>query len=71
MEFDEKTPNKIYNEIIPDVLVKGGDYNLEEIVGRDLVEKNGGQVVLIKYREGYSSTKIINRITSGAVEGER
>jgi len=71
MAFDEKTPNEIYNEILPDVLVKGGDYNLEEIVGRDLVEKNGGQVVLIKYREGYSSTKIINRITSGAVEGER
>lgn len=62
--FDEQTPIEVFKEIVPDILVKGSDYNLEEVVGKNLVEKNGGHVVLIDYLEGYSSTQLIDRIKS-------
>jgi rfaE bifunctional protein nucleotidyltransferase chain/domain len=63
--FEEDTPYNLIKKIQPNILVKGGDYKPEEIVGYDIVKARGGQVLTIPLIEGYSSTKIINKI-SGA-----
>ena len=47
---------------MPDILVKGGDYNIEDIVGYQTVIQNGGQVKTLSFYEGYSSTNYINKI---------
>lgn len=60
--FDESTPRELIKVILPDVLVKGGDWRLEQIVGREEVEASGGRVVSVPYEEGYSSSAIIQRI---------
>lgn len=60
--FDEDTPFNLIKTIMPDILVKGGDYKKEDIVGHDIVEANGGMVVTIPLTEGYSSTNTINRM---------
>jgi rfaE bifunctional protein nucleotidyltransferase chain/domain len=60
--FDESTPRDLIKVILPDVLVKGGDWSLEQIVGREEVEGSGGRVVSLPYEEGYSSSVIIQRI---------
>jgi D-beta-D-heptose 7-phosphate kinase/D-beta-D-heptose 1-phosphate adenosyltransferase len=60
--FDELTPDKIIKELIPDVLVKGGDWGADEIVGRETVESAGGQVLRIPPIPGYSTSRIIDRI---------
>ena len=59
--FDEDTPLELIKKVRPDVLVKGADYKLEEIVGHDLVTGYGGNVVTIPLVEGYSTTGIISR----------
>lgn len=64
--FDEQTPEDLIREISPDVLVKGGDWDISEIVGADFVKENGGQVFSIPLKEGVSSSLIIDRIVSGA-----
>lgn len=67
--FDEETPQQIIEDVVPDVLVKGGDWALNEIVGRETVESNGGQVIAIDFEEGYSTSGIIERIrTRGGTE---
>jgi len=63
--FDEDTPFELIQRVIPDVLVKGGDWPIDQIVGRDIVEANGGRVLSIHFEEGYSTTDIIGRIRSG------
>ena len=60
--FEENTPRKLINEICPNILVKGGDYTKEEVVGADQVLKNGGEVVIIPLVPGYSTTKMINAL---------
>ncbi len=60
--FSEETPYKIISELKPDVLVKGGDWKIAEVVGRDIVEANGGRVVIIPQVEGSSTSEIIGRI---------
>ena len=60
--FDEDTPQRLIASLLPDVLVKGGDWKLETIVGREEVEAAGGSVVPLPYQEGQSSTAIIERI---------
>ena len=60
--FDDDTPLKIIEKLIPDVIVKGEDYHNREVVGREVVEKNGGHVVLIPFKEKISTTAIIKRI---------
>jgi len=60
--FDEDTPLSLITELKPDVLVKGGDYTPEGVVGRDLVESYGGHVELITFVDGRSTTNIINKI---------
>jgi D-glycero-beta-D-manno-heptose 1-phosphate adenylyltransferase len=60
--FDEDTPYNIIKEIIPDFLVKGGDWKEDEIVGADVVKKAGGKVVSLKYVVNYSTTSTINKL---------
>ena len=60
--FDEDTPMEIISKITPDVLIKGKDYEISNIVGADLVLKNGGEVVTIDLVEGHSTSKIIEHI---------
>lgn len=60
--FDEDTPEKIISKIIPDILVKGADWSIDNIVGRDVVESNGGKVETIKFVSNQSTSKIINTI---------
>jgi D-beta-D-heptose 7-phosphate kinase/D-beta-D-heptose 1-phosphate adenosyltransferase len=64
VSFNEDTPFEIISAIIPDVLVKGGDWSIENIVGRDIVEANGGKVYSLPYVENYSTTNIINKMKS-------
>jgi len=59
--FNEITPKKLIEQIIPNVLVKGGDYKKEEIVGYNNVTKNGGVVRIIPLTPGFSTTLIINK----------
>ena len=63
--FEEDTPYELIQHIIPDVLVKGSDYSIEEIVGHDIVLGNGGSVVPIDLLEGYSTTSIIEKMQNG------
>ena len=60
--FDEDTPYELIKKIQPDVLVKGADYKIENIVGYDIVTSRGGSVQTIEFIEGYSTTKIEQRI---------
>ena len=60
--FDEDTPYNLINEIQPDVLVKGADYQEDEIVGADIVKDRGGEIITVNLSEGYSTTNIINKI---------
>jgi rfaE bifunctional protein nucleotidyltransferase chain/domain len=60
--FDEDTPLNLINEFQPDVLIKGGDYTIETIVGAQEVLSYGGQVEIIPFLEGYSTTNIIDKI---------
>ena len=60
--FDEDTPYELIQAIQPDVLVKGGDYKPEQVVGRDIVEAKGGRLELIPFVAGKSTTNIVNKI---------
>lgn len=62
VSFSEETPQTIIASLLPDVLVKGGDWKLDEVVGKSEVERAGGKVIIISYLEGYSSSDIIERI---------
>ena len=61
VEFSEDTPERIIGNLLPDVLVKGGDYVVEDIVGYDAVTAAGGQVIALEFHDGYSTTRIIER----------
>lgn len=60
--FDEVSPRTLIGKLLPDVLVKGGDYGLDEIHGREEVEAAGGRVVSLPFIEGKSSTAVIERM---------
>jgi D-beta-D-heptose 7-phosphate kinase/D-beta-D-heptose 1-phosphate adenosyltransferase len=60
--FDEDTPLRLIEAIRPDVLIKGGDYTPETVVGREIVESNGGRVVICRRLEGLSTTNIVRKI---------
>lgn len=62
--FEEDTPLNLINEIMPDVLTKGGDYTIENIVGATEVTNNNGKVVVINFVEGKSSTIIIDKMNN-------
>ncbi|MBI2211264.1 MAG: D-glycero-beta-D-manno-heptose 1-phosphate adenylyltransferase, partial [Deltaproteobacteria bacterium] len=60
--FDEPDPYEVIRALQPDVLVKGGDWPKDRIVGADIVEGRGGEVMVIPHLEGYSTTEIIERM---------
>lgn len=60
--FEEDTPLNLINLIQPDVLLKGGDYAIEQIVGAEEVIKNGGEVKIVPFVKGYSTTTLIQKI---------
>ena len=64
--FDEETPERLIETVLPDVLVKGGDYIAEDIVGYQTVTKNGGRVEVVSFVEGKSTTGIVNLIMEQA-----
>jgi rfaE bifunctional protein nucleotidyltransferase chain/domain len=63
--FSEDTPERLIREVEPDVLVKGGDWPLERIVGREFVEARGGRVLTVPVREGHGTTRLVERIRAG------
>lgn len=63
--FDEPTPLELIRAIQPDVLVKGADWPLDQIVGREIVERRGGRVVRVPLLRGRSTTDLIDRLGSG------
>jgi D-beta-D-heptose 7-phosphate kinase/D-beta-D-heptose 1-phosphate adenosyltransferase len=63
--FEEDTPLSLIEAIRPDILVKGADYRITEVVGRELVEKHGGKVVLVPILEGYSTTGVVTKMLAG------
>ena len=62
--FEEDTPQKLIAKLLPDVLVKGGDYAAADIVGAKEVRAAGGEVIVVPFLDGYSSSKLIERIKS-------
>jgi D-beta-D-heptose 7-phosphate kinase/D-beta-D-heptose 1-phosphate adenosyltransferase len=62
--FDDVSPRSLITALLPDVLVKGGDYQLDEIHGRDEVEAAGGRVVSLPFVEGVSTSTIVERMKS-------
>ena len=60
--FDEETPKELISFLIPDILVKGSDYSIDQIVGADVVLNNGGRVETMDFVPGYSTSKIIEKI---------
>ena len=60
--FSQETPKKVISSLLPDVLVKGGDWNMNEVVGREEVISAGGKVVLLPHLEGQSTSQILSRI---------
>jgi D-beta-D-heptose 7-phosphate kinase/D-beta-D-heptose 1-phosphate adenosyltransferase len=63
--FGEDTPQKLIETLIPDVLVKGADYKISEVIGADIVQKNGGIVHLVELVDGQSTTKTVAKIQEG------
>ena len=61
--FDEDTPLELIKALLPGVLVKGGDYELGDVVGRDVVEKAGGEVHVLPFVEGYSTSDLLDRLS--------
>jgi D-beta-D-heptose 7-phosphate kinase/D-beta-D-heptose 1-phosphate adenosyltransferase len=68
--FSEDTPLALIEEIRPDVLVKGADYSPDQVVGADIVERNGGKVLLVELLAGEGTTATIERVKSSATRGE-
>jgi D-sedoheptulose 7-phosphate isomerase len=66
--FNEQTPQKLIEELKPDVLVKGGDWQINEIVGAGFVVKNGGKVFSLPLKEGYSTTSIVKKMQQNEVK---
>ena len=62
ISFDDETPLNLIIKVMPDILVKGGDYKIKDIVGHKDVIENGGSVQSLPFHKGYSSSKFINQI---------
>ncbi|MFV0420992.1 D-glycero-beta-D-manno-heptose 1-phosphate adenylyltransferase [Oleidesulfovibrio sp.] len=65
--FEEDTPYNLIKAIRPQVLVKGGDWSVDRIVGRDVVEAGGGRVLSLPLLQGFSTTRLIEKIQNSAV----
>ncbi len=64
--FSQESPKKVIESLLPDVLVKGGDWLPEEVVGKQEVEEAGGKVIIIPFLCGYSSSEIVRKIIESA-----
>lgn len=64
--FEEETPLALITLLVPDILVKGGDYTIDKIVGANIVLENGGQVLSLQFVEGYSTTNLEQKIIAHA-----
>ncbi|HED16935.1 MAG TPA: bifunctional heptose 7-phosphate kinase/heptose 1-phosphate adenyltransferase, partial [Gammaproteobacteria bacterium] len=64
--FSEDTPERLICAAMPDVLVKGGDYKPDEIAGAECVKQHGGEVIVLDYHEGFSTTSLIETIQGGS-----
>jgi D-beta-D-heptose 7-phosphate kinase/D-beta-D-heptose 1-phosphate adenosyltransferase len=60
--FEELTPLEIIKKIHPEIIVKGGDYNEDDVVGKDFISKYDGSVIILPLTKGFSSTSILNKI---------
>lgn len=60
--FEEDTPEELIRLVVPDILVKGGDYTEDNVVGSNIVKEHGGRVVILPYKEGFSTTSIEQKI---------
>ena len=69
--FREDTPAALIGRVVPDVLVKGGDWKGKKIVGADFVRERGGSVRFIRFLEGRSTTAILSRIAGQAISGAK
>ncbi len=63
--FDEETPARVIKDLMPDVLVKGGDWSTDQIVGRDTIEASGGRVLSLPFSSGYSTSSLIEVVVRG------
>jgi rfaE bifunctional protein nucleotidyltransferase chain/domain len=68
--FEQPTPREVISALLPDVLVKGGDWPLDKIVGREEVEASGGKVISVPIVSGYSTTGVISKIRMPVPQGE-
>ncbi len=64
VSFNEETPQRLIAAVLPDVLVKGGDYQAEQIAGYEEVTANGGQVKILGFSAGYSTSALVEKIRS-------
>ena len=64
--FDEPTPRELISRVLPNILVKGADWALDQVAGREEVETAGGQVISIPLAQGYSTTNLVEKIRNGA-----
>jgi D-beta-D-heptose 7-phosphate kinase/D-beta-D-heptose 1-phosphate adenosyltransferase len=62
--FDEETPYNLISNLLPDVLVKGADYTIDRVVGADIVQAKGGEVLLVNLKEGHSTTKTVGKMVA-------
>lgn len=67
--FAEDTPERLICRVLPDILVKGGDYKIEEIAGGSCVQKNGGEVIILSFKDNCSTTAIVKRIQAEETAG--
>jgi D-beta-D-heptose 7-phosphate kinase/D-beta-D-heptose 1-phosphate adenosyltransferase len=65
VSFDDDTPESLLRKIRPEVLVKGGDYSVTEVVGADIVKAHGGEVKVLDFVENVSTTRIVEQIRGG------
>jgi D-beta-D-heptose 7-phosphate kinase/D-beta-D-heptose 1-phosphate adenosyltransferase len=65
--FSEETPERLYCRVLPDMIVKGGDYKPEEVAGGECVIANGGAVEILQFVAGRSTTNIIKKITKNMI----
>ncbi len=66
--FEEDTPLALIRTLQPDILVKGGDWKPEAVVGKEVVEHTGGRVIVVRYQDGFSTTNLIERILAAHQE---
>ena len=68
--FSEDTPESLICRVAPDILAKGGDYKVQDIAGHECVLERGGRVEILRYREGYSTSGLIERVRNNGGGGD-